>query len=112
MKAKNAYLIIAILGTLIPLNQLYTFIMQNGFHPEQIILETFANPMAGFFAWDVIISTFAVIGFILVEGRRLNIPNRWVFILMNLIIGVSLALPAFLWAREVHLEKQANHQSQ
>jgi hypothetical protein len=35
-----------------------------------------------------------------VEGRRLGLGHRWVPLVANLAVGVSLALPLFLYMRE------------
>ncbi len=63
------------------------------------------NEIASFFTWDVIVSSFAMIIFIVVESRKLKIKNSWLFIFFNLTVGVSLALPAFLYARCLVNEK-------
>lgn len=60
------------------------------------------HPIAGF-AWaDVLVSGMAVIVWMAVEGRRLGM-RRWWLPLFGLSVGVSLALPWFLWLREHHL---------
>jgi hypothetical protein len=104
MKLKHVYLLIAILGTFIPLYQFWEFIGMYGFNLGLFFEQMFANDIASFFAWDVIISTIALIIFILVEGSRLKMKNTWVYILLNVLIGVSLALPAFLYMRQIRMK--------
>ncbi len=41
------------------------------------------------------------------EGRRLGMRHRWVYILCNLVVGVSLALPLFLYVRAGKQEAHA-----
>jgi len=43
-----------------------------------------------------------------VEGRRLAMSRLWGPIAANLLVGVSLGLPLFLYMREIHLE-EAGH---
>jgi hypothetical protein len=50
----------------------------------------------------VLVSGMAVIALMAVEGRRLGM-RRWWLPLLGLSVGVSLALPWFLWLREHHL---------
>jgi hypothetical protein len=64
----------------------------------------FASPIAGFFSIDVILSSLVLWVFVFSEGRRLGMKKLWVFVLLNLAVGVSLALPAFLYVREGKLQ--------
>jgi len=105
MKLKYLYLLIAILGTFIPVYQFWEFLQVYGFDLNLFIKQMFANHIASCFAWDLIISTLALIIFMLVEGQRLKMKNIWIYILFNILVGVSLALPAFLYSREVVLER-------
>ena len=50
--------------------------------------------------------------FVLLEGRRLSMSGLWVPIAANLLVGVSLGLPLFLYLREVRREAPARSASQ
>lgn len=102
---KYIFLIIAIVGTILPLRSFGLFLQKYGFNAQELISQLFANHISAFFGWDVIISALAVIGLVLIEGKRLQMKHLWIYILCNLSVGVSLALPLFLYAREAHLEK-------
>ena len=39
------------------------------------------------------------------EGRRLGMERLWVHVLLNLLVGVSFALPVFLYVREGKIEQ-------
>ena len=41
------------------------------------------------------------------EGRRNHVTGRWIPILALLTVGVSLALPLFLFLRERALERES-----
>ena len=64
------------------------------------------NPVAAFFAWDVIISVLVTWGLIMTEGQRLRMKNLWIYLVFGLLVGASLALPAFLYQREIAMEKR------
>ncbi|MDH4073964.1 MAG: DUF2834 domain-containing protein, partial [Gammaproteobacteria bacterium] len=57
----------------------------------------FANPVAAGFAADLFISSFAFWLYMFAAGN--NSPKPWVFILLNLAIGLSCALPAYFYWR-------------
>ena len=40
------------------------------------------------------------------ESERCQIPNAWLFVVANLLVGVSFALPLFLYFRQALLETQ------
>jgi hypothetical protein len=94
------YLITAILGLLLPYAFFVPFLAENGLNVPLIFQEMFANRIAGFFSTDVIVSSIVFWGFLLSEGRRFAMKNLWVYISLNLLVGVSLALPVFLYVRE------------
>jgi len=94
------YLIASILGIILPYFFLIRFITENGFNLLLLTRQMFASPTAGFFSIDVILSSLVLWVFVFSEGRRLGMKNLWVYILANLMVGVSLALPLFLYVRE------------
>lgn len=51
----------------------------------------FANPIATMFAVDLFISSFVFWVFLHGEGRRLVMGNLWVYVVLNLAVGLSLA---------------------
>jgi hypothetical protein len=97
---RRLYLVLAFLGTAVPYSALLSFLREEGPSPSAFVAQLFATDVSAFFGWDVILSSFAVIAFVLVEGRRLGMEKLWVYVAANLIVGVSLALPLFLYVRE------------
>jgi len=94
------YLILAILGAVLPLWQLFPFLAEHGFNLPLLFQQLFANHVSGFFGLDVIVSSVVLWLFVFSEGRRRRMRNLWIYILCNLLVGVSLALPLFLFFRE------------
>ena len=47
----------------------------------------------------------AIVGivFMVVEGRRIGMRWIWVYVLLSFAVAISVALPFFLIARQVHL---------
>lgn len=56
---------------------------------------------------DVIVSSLVLWTLVFWEGTRLKMQNLWVYVICNLLVGVSLGLPLFLLMRERQLEQQA-----
>tara|TARA_B110000285_G_C14745642_1_gene432832 strand:- start:98 stop:280 length:183 start_codon:yes stop_codon:yes gene_type:complete len=58
------------------------------------------NGVTGDFSPDLLISSFIFCLFIFQRRRDVNGPKPALFILLNLTIGLSYALPAYLYANE------------
>jgi hypothetical protein len=94
------YLVAAILGAVLPLSQLIPFLAANGFNLPLLINQLFQNHISAFFGLDVIVSSLVLWLFVCSEGRRRGMRTLWVYVVCNLAVGVSLALPLFLFFRE------------
>lgn len=102
------YLLAAILGAILPLSQLTPFLMAYGFDMPLFFRQLFQNHVSAFFGLDVIVSSFVLWLFIFSEGRRRSMNNLWLYVVCNLTVGVSLALPLFLFFRERRLNIKGN----
>lgn len=91
---------LAFLGTAVPYSAFLSFLREHGPSPAVFLDQLFANDVSAFFGWDVLLSSGVVIAFVLVEGRRLGMKGLWIYVAGNLLVGVSLALPLFLYVRE------------
>ena len=94
------YLITAILGTVFPLSQFFLFLTKHGFDLRLFFSQLFQNHISAFFGLDVIISSVALLLLVFSEGRSRGMKNLWLYIVCNVMVGVSLALPLFLFFRE------------
>ena len=94
------YLLCAVLGTVLPLSQLLPFFAKNGVDLQLVFSQLFQNNISSFFGLDVIVSSLALWLFVFSEGRRRGMKNLWIYIVCNLAVGVSLALPLFFFFRE------------
>jgi len=100
---KGIYLALAIIGTVLPLSQFVPFLLEHGFDSRLFIQQLFSNRISAFFALDVVVSSAVLWLFVYVEGTRLKMRSLWAYVACNLLVGVSLALPLFLFMRELAL---------
>jgi Terpene cyclase DEP1 len=100
MKPKNVYLLLAILGAVLPYSQFIPWVMENGLQLGLLVRQLFANRIGGFFGLDVLVSAVVLVRFVRVEGRRFRVRHLWLPIVGLCTIGVSFALPLFLYLRE------------
>jgi hypothetical protein len=104
---KNIYLLLCILGTAIPYSQFVPWVMENGLNAGLLVRQLFANRISGFFGLDVLVSSAVLLVFMRVEGKVARVRFRWMPIAGLCAVGVSLALPLFLYLREVAVEEDS-----
>ncbi|MDO8681122.1 MAG: DUF2834 domain-containing protein [Acidobacteriota bacterium] len=106
MTPKTIYLALCVLGTVLPLSQLMPFVRDHGLDLQLLIAQLFASPISSFFGLDVIVSSVVLWVFVACEGRRAGVRHLWAPIAASLLVGVSLALPLFLYLREPGLTRK------
>jgi hypothetical protein len=94
---KKLYAALAIPGFLLPMSQLLPFIRQSGFDLMAFMTQPFVNPASSMFALDLLVSCVVFWTFVFFEGQ---VRHRWLYVALTLLVGLSFALPLFLWARE------------
>jgi hypothetical protein len=104
MRPKHVYLGLCVMGTIIPLAALLPFLRSHGLDLGEFLGQLFGTAVSSFFGWDVIVSSLVLWAFVLYEGRRLEMSRLWAPIAANLVVGVSLGLPLFLYLRELRRE--------
>jgi hypothetical protein len=102
---KTIYLAFAVIGLIIPYYFLFSFLGENGFNIPLLIQQLFANQISTFFAVDLIISIIVFWFYLYSEAVKLNMKNWRLYILASLTVGLSFALPLFLYFREQQIEK-------
>lgn len=100
MKPKSVYLGLCFVGLALPYWQFVPWVSVHGLNLALFVRELFANRISAFFGMDVLVSAVVLIVFMRVENRRRTIRMRWLPIAGLLLVGVSLALPLFLYLRE------------
>lgn len=96
---KAFYLIAAIVGAIVPYATYFGYLAQVPGSSGALSL-AWGNPIAAATLADFSISCLVFWPFMFVESRRLAIRHWWLFIVANIVIGLSFALPAFLYLRE------------
>jgi hypothetical protein len=105
MSRKNIYLLLCVLGVVLPYSQFVPWVMENGLHVGLLFRQLFANRAGGFFGVDVLVSSVVLVVFMRMERRRLAIRFPWLPIVGLCAVGVSFGLPLFLYFRESALEQ-------
>jgi site-specific recombinase len=98
------YLIFSIVGFMLPYSQLIPFLLDHGLNLSLFWSQLFVNQISSDFAFDLFVSSVVFWIFVFKEGTRLNLKFLWVYVVVNLIVGLSFALPLFLGMRSRHLK--------
>jgi hypothetical protein len=104
MRPKTVYMLLGVLGTVLPYWQFFPFLRESGLDLQLFVEQMFANPVSSFFALDVVVSSLVLWVLVAVEGHRVGVKHLWAPIAANLAVGVSLGLPLFLYLRETALQ--------
>ena len=97
---KTLYLVLAIVGAVVPYVFFIQFFSSEGINPGVFVGALFANPVAAGFTADLLLTSAIFWLFMFQQRSRKNGPAPAVFIVLNLLIGLSCAVPAYLYARE------------
>ena len=95
MKPRHVYLILCVLGLVLPYSQLVPWLLEHGLNATLFFRELLTSRIGAFFAMDVIVSAIVLLCFIQSEGKRLRVPaslaaNHW-----NIDCWRIVRLPAF-----------------
>jgi hypothetical protein len=107
MKARRVYLILSVLGIILPYSQFVPWLLEHGLNVTLFFRELLANRISAFFAMDVTVSAIVLLYFIQREGRRLRMRLLWVPTIGTLIVGVSFGFPLFLFLKQMTLDRAA-----
>jgi hypothetical protein len=104
MTKKNIFLILAIIGFITP----YYFFVQvppeSALDLPALIQPLFANNFMKGLGMDLTVSVIAFWIYVFIEANRLQMKKPWLYLLATLLVGLSFALPLFLYFRERRLE--------
>ncbi len=100
------YLIAFIIGTIIPCYFIYLFIEINGLNISLFLTELFQSKASATFSSDLLICSFIIWVFMATDKKDKNIPSLIIFIGLNLFIGLSSALPLYLYYRQKSIDNR------
>jgi hypothetical protein len=99
MTQKRVYLVLALLGVIVPYFLFLPWLGDNGLDMPLFLHDLRANGVSEFFAADVTVSAAVVIALLIFERKRLR-SLWWLPVVALLLCGVSAALPLLLYLRE------------
>ena len=105
MKPRHFYLVLCVLGIVLPYSEFVPWLLEHGFNFGLFFRELFANRVGAFFAMDVIVSAIVLFYFTQSEGKRLRVRFLWLPTIGTLIVGVSFGFPLFLFQRQLTLDR-------
>jgi hypothetical protein len=105
IKMKYLYILLCILGIILPYSQLIPLLIEGNFSFQMIIDQLFVNRVSSLFALDLFVTATVFIVFAMYEGLKLNIKHLWIPFISTFLVGASLGFPLFLYLREINLEK-------
>ena len=100
VKPKTMYLVLCIVGVVLPYWQFLPWLAAGGMNFPLFFHLLFANRISAFFGMDVVVSAVALMVFVRMDKPRLTGVSRWLPLIAVLTVGVSLALPLFLYLRD------------
>lgn len=101
MKTKNIYLLLCLLGVIIPYASFVPWVIENGLNVPLLINQIVSSPVASFGWLDVIVSAVVLFTFIYRDFQKIRVRHWWLTIIGTLAVGVSLGLPLYLYLREI-----------
>ncbi|MEJ8476473.1 DUF2834 domain-containing protein [Roseibium algae] len=109
---KHFYLVMAVAGTAIPWLFFSSFIVSHGIDIPLFIQSLFANPATGGFTADILISitVFWVWSYDDAKGR--GIKTWWLVLPAVFCVGLSLAMPLYLYLRETQSSQKTAQAAQ
>ncbi len=103
---KHFYFAAAVIGAMAPYATYFGFLAYVPGSSGALSL-AWGNPIAAATLVDFSISCLVFWPFVFAESRRLGMRHAWFFVVTNVLIGLSFALPAFLFLRERKLSLSA-----
>jgi hypothetical protein len=100
MTRKQVYVLLSIVGTVLPLSQFVPWLFAHGLDVPRLVSEIASSRIAAFGWLDVFVSGVTLLFFIIVDGRETRTPHLWAPALGTLTVGVSLGFPLYLALRE------------
>ena len=100
MKIKYLYILLCVIGAVLPYYFFLPFLIENGINLQMITDLLFVNKVSSAFGINALITSIIFVIFISIENRKTKLPNLWIPILASSIVGVSFGLPLYLLLKE------------
>jgi hypothetical protein len=101
----TSYAVIGLLALMGTWGNILGLVAQNGFFGGTVKFwrDVLINESSRFITVDMLFLGLAVILWMVLEARRLEIPGVWLYIAFGVLIAISLAVPLFMIHRELRL---------
>ena len=100
MTVRYFYLVMAIIGTIVPWLFFAPFFVQHGFALPLFLRSLFSNGPAAGFSADILISIPIFWVWSWRDAARHQVERWWMVLPASFFVGLSLALPLYLYLRE------------
>ena len=97
---KKLYLLLVLIGAIVPYIFFFKFIEAEGFNISAFISALFINGAAGGFSAALLLASFVFWLFMFQQAKESDGPKPYLFVVLNITIGLCCALPAYLYVRE------------
>ncbi|WP_424832680.1 DUF2834 domain-containing protein [Ruegeria sp.] len=108
MSIRQFYFLMCVVGTIVPWIFFGSFFAENGLNVGLFLSSLFANGAAGGFSADVLISIAVFWVWSFTDAQKDQIRNWWLVIPAGCLVGLSLALPLYLFLRSKPKKLGAN----
>jgi len=96
---RSFYLVMMVLGTVLPWYFFSGFIAENGAGLTGFLGSMYANGAAAGAVTDLLISAAIFWVWSFNDAQRTGVPKWWLVVPATVAVGLSLALPLYLWLR-------------
>jgi hypothetical protein len=96
---KTVYLALAVLGAIVPIALGLVFLKEHGLDGGEAVRQLFGSTASTLAFADLTISSLVFWVWLASEAPRRGIRRWWPFVAANLLVGLSFALPLFLYVR-------------
>lgn len=97
---KRLYLILTILGAVLPSIFFFQYLLNEGVNLGEFVSALITNGATRGFMVDLLVSSFVFWIFMINRRNKGKGPTPLLFVVLNLAIGLSCVLPAYLYANE------------
>ncbi len=108
MKLRHIYLLLFVLGTILPYSQFIPWFLKNGLDLPLFFTELFSTKIGSMFGMDLFVSAAVLFVFTWFEAARLKMRGVRVILtavfLATFLAGVSAGFPLFLYFRQKHID--------
>jgi len=99
-------LVFAVIGFIVPYYFFISFLVTNGLNVPLFFKQLFGTPASAFFAVDLVLSCVIFMMYSGREASRYSMKHAWIPTVALFTVGLSCALPLFLYLREPYLAER------